>query len=255
MRNNIFITGAEGGFGQAVARKFGAAGYFVGLTGLDGAALDRLADELGGPEHAYAHVLDVTDVAQAQAAVEGFAAASGNGVQVLFNNAGIMPVGAFGELDIATERKVIDINLFGVMNVAYAALPYLKATTGAHIINVSSASAIHGNPELVAYSASKRAVMSFSESLDISLRGTGIAVSDILPMYAKTSLVSNVESALRKAPSINITAEDIADTVWRVVRTKRFRSYVGADTKVFARLGRIAPYGIRKWLTRRVLGW
>ena len=255
MRNNIFITGATGGFGRAVAKRFAAAGYFVGLYDLNESALAQLAAELGGAERAHYQVLDVTSTEQAEAAVNSFVAATGGHLQVLFNNAGIMPVGAFGDLDITTERRVIDINLFGVMNVAYAALPYLKATPGAHIINVSSASAIHGNPELVAYSATKRAVMSFSESLDISLRGTGVSVSDILPMYAQTSLVTNVESNLRKAPKPKITADQIAETVWQVVRSKRFRTYVGTDTKVFARLGRLAPYSLRKWLTRRVVGW
>ena len=255
MRPNIFITGANGGFGRAVARRFAREGYFVGLTDLDAAPLQTLADELGGAEHAWAGALDVTDEQSAREAVAAFAKASGTGLQVLFNNAGIMPAGAFGELDIATERRVIDINLFGVMNVAYAALPLLKQTAGAHIINVSSASAIHGNPELVAYSASKRGVLSFSESLDISLRGTGVAVSDILPMYAQTNLVTAVEQRLRKDPRPKITAEQIADTVWEVVRTRRFRTYVGADAKVFARLARVLPYRLRKWTTRRVIGW
>jgi len=255
MRNNILITGAAGGFGRAVAQRFARQGYFVGLYDLDVEPLAALADSLGGTANASYGQLDVTDVAQAKQAVAHFVAATGGELQILFNNAGIMPAGAFGELDIEIEKRVIDINLFGVMNVAYAALPYLKQTPGAHIINVSSASAIHGNPELVAYSATKRAVLSFSESLDISLRGTGVTVSDILPMYAKTTLVSKVEAQLRKSPTVRITADDIADTVWDVVKTKRFRTYVGAESKLYGKLGKLLPYAVRKLVARRVIGW
>ena len=254
-RPNLFITGAAGGFGRATARRFAREGYFVGLYDLDAAPLAALADELGGPEHAHYAALDVTDVAGARAAVAAFATAAGGTLQVLFNNAGTTAVGAFDEVDIERSRAVIDANLFGVMNVAHAALPVMRRTPGAHLINVSSASALHGNPELVAYSATKRAVLSFSESLDISLRGTGVAVSDILPMYARTAIVEDVAHLHRRRPDIKLTADDIAEAVWDVVRTRRFRTYVGADTKVFAPLSRVLPYRLRRWVTRRVVGW
>ena len=253
--NNIFITGATGGFGQAVARHFSARGYFVGLFDLDEDKLAVLADELGGPDRCYHRVLDVTDVEGARAAVAGFAEASGHGLQVLFNNAGISAVGDFEDVDIERQRAVLEVNLFGVFNVTHAALPIMRTTPGAHVITVSSASAIHGNPELVAYAATKRAILSFSESLDISLRGSGVAVSDLLPMYAKTAIVEDVAHLHRKNPDIKLTPEDIAEEVWDIVETKRFRSYVGRDTKVFARLARVLPYRVVKYVTRRVIGW
>ena len=254
-RPNLFITGAAGGFGRAVARRFAREGYFVGLYDLDAAPLAALADELGGPECAHYATLDVTDVAGAQAAVAAFARATGGTLQVLFNNAGTSAVGAFDDVAVERSRAVIDVNLFGVMNVAHAAMPLMRRTPGAHLINVSSASALHGNPELVAYSATKRAILSFSESLDIALRGTGVAVSDILPMYARTAIVEDVAHLHRRAPDIKLTADDVAEAVWDVVRTRRFRTYVGTDTKVFAPLSRVLPYRVRRWVTRRVLGW
>ena len=252
---NILITGATGGFGRATARLFAARGYFVGLVDLDEDRLAGLAEELGGSERAYFRALDVTDETGARELAAEFAAAAGGGIQVLFNNAGISAVGDFTAVDIGTQRRVLEVNLFGVFNVTHACLPYMRNTSGAHVITVSSASAIHGNPELVAYAATKRALLSFSESLDISLRGTGVAVSDLLPMYAKTAIVEDVAHLHRKRPDIRLTAEDIADEVWDIVRTRRFRSYVGADTKVFARLAKLLPYRLVKYVTRRVVGW
>ena len=255
MRPNIFITGATGGFGQAVARRFAREGYYVGLTDLDAGKLEALAHELGGETNAFTAVLDVTDPAQAIEVCAAFAKTSGNGLQVLLNNAGISAVGGFGDSRIAQTKAILDVNLFGVMNVTHAALPHMRGIAGAHIISVSSASAIHGNPELPVYAATKRAILSFSESLDIELRDTGIRVSDLLPMYAKTAIVEDVAHLHRVDPDIKLTPEDVADEVWDIVRTGRFRSYVGLDTKVFARLSRLMPYRLRRAVTRRVLGW
>ena len=255
-RPSILITGAAGGFGHAVARRFAREGYFVGLTDLarHRPALEALQAELGGEGAASVHELDVTDEAQARDACAAFAETAG-GLQVLYNNAGVMPAGDFESVPLSASRLAIDVNFWGTVNVTHAALPHLRATPGAHIVNVSSASALHGNPELVTYSAAKRAVLSFSESLDISLRGSGVAVSDLLPMYAQTALVSDQQHALRRDPKPKITANQLAESVWGVVRSRRFRSYVGADTKVFAPASRLLPYRLRKWVTRRVLGW
>ena len=239
-----------------MARRFAREGYFVGLTDLDADRLAALARELGGTEHAFHRVLDVTDVEAAREAVAAFAkTAPGGGLQVLLNNAGISAVGGFRESSPQTTRAILDVNLWGVMNVTHAALPHMEGVAGAHVISVSSASAIHGNPELPVYAATKRALLSFSESLDIELRGTGIAVSDLLPMYAATPIVTDVAHLHRVAPEIKLTPDDVAEEVWRIVRTRRFRTYVGADTKVFARLSRVMPYRVRRYVTRRVLGW
>ena len=254
---SIFITGAAGGFGRAVARKFVDRGWFVGLYDLDEHALAPLAESLGGEAHACYGRLDVTDIEGARAAVAHFGQRTGGHLRVLFNNAGITGVGPFAEVPIEQHRRVIEVNLFGVMNVAHAALPLLRATPGAHIINVSSASAIHGNPELVSYSATKRAVLSFTESLDIGLEADGIRVSDLLPMYAKTPIVLDYVNVHRRlSPNdIKLTPQDIADATWKVVQTGKFRTYVGTDTKLFAPLSRLLPYRLRKWVSRKVIGW
>ena len=254
---SIFITGAAGGFGRAVARKFVSEGWFVGLYDLEEAPLAELAASLGGEEHACYATLDVTDIESTRRAVAHFGERTRGRMRVLFNNAGITGVGPFAEVPIEQHRKVIEVNLFGVMNVAHAALPLLRTTPGAHLINVSSASALHGNPELVSYSATKRAVLSFSESLDIGLEADGIRVSDLLPMYAKTPIVLDYVNVHRRLTpkDVKLTPEDIAKATWRVVQTGKFRTYVGTDTKIFAPLSRLFPYRLRKWVSRKVIGW
>ncbi|CAH1001430.1 3-phenylpropionate-dihydrodiol/cinnamic acid-dihydrodiol dehydrogenase [Neolewinella maritima] len=253
----IFITGAAGGFGQAVARTFVRQGWYVGLYDLSEAPLTELVSSLGGPDVACCGTLDVTDIESTRQAIQHFGEHTGGQLRVLFNNAGITGVGAFTDVSIEHHRKVIDVNLFGVMNVAHAAIPLMRNTPGAHLINVSSASALHGNPELVSYSATKRAVLSFTESLDIGLEADGIRVSDLLPMYAKTPIILDYLSQHRKLSDkdIKLTPDDIAAATWKVVQTGKFRTYVGTDTKVFAPLSRLFPYRIRKWVSRKVIGW
>lgn len=253
---NIFITGAAGGFGRAVARKFAKAGWYIGLYDLEEAPLRELANELGDSNCCYG-VMDVTEVASVRKGIAHFGQHTNGTLTVLFNNAGIVVVGPFEEVSIEDHKKVIDVNFFGPMNVAHAALPLMRKTTNAHIINVSSASALHGNPELVSYSATKRAILSFTESLDIGLEESGIAASDILPMYATTPIALAHLDKYRKlkAKDVKLTPQDIAEATWRVVQNKKFRTYLGADTKVFGPLSGLLPYGIRKFVTKKVIGW
>lgn len=255
-RPSIFITGAAGGFGRAVARKFVKAGWYAGLYDLDEGPLREMATELGEANCCYG-VMDVTEVASVLKGIAHFGQHTGGKLTVLFNNAGIVAVGPFEEVSIEDHKRVIDVNFFGPLNVAHAALPLMRDTPNAHLINVSSASALHGNPELVSYSATKRAVLSFTESLDIGLEASGITVSDLLPMYATTPIALAHLDKYRKlkAKDVKLTPDDIAEATWGVVKNKKFRTYVGTDTKIFAPLSGLLPYWIRKLVTKKVIGW
>lgn len=256
MQKSVVITGAAGGFGRACAERFAREGYFLGLFDLDEAGLREMASRYGATG-CYTRRLDVTDAADCAAALKLFAGQTGGRLDVLLNNAGIISVGSFDALPLEAEHRVIDVNIKGVMNMAYHAYPLLKATPGARLINLGSASALHGNPELVAYSLSKRAVNSFTESLDIAWEKDDIQVCDINPMYARTPLITENRHLLRKLPEsgIRLTAEDVADAVMESLRRKRVHHYVGADTRVFAAAGKFLPFGLRRFLLKKVIGY
>ena len=155
---SIFITGAAAGIGRATARHFARRDWFVGLHDIDGAGLAQLADELravhGAPTVTTGE-LDVTDPDQFNDAVQAFLAVSGGRLDVLFNNAGILKMGNFDQVDPALQRKTVDVNVNGVINGVAAGLDALKATAtkygDARIINTASASAVYGIPELTVY--------------------------------------------------------------------------------------------------------
>ena len=256
MEKTVFITGAAGGFGRASAERFAAAGFFLGLFDLDEAGLAEMAAHYGSDRCCFRR-LDVTDPADCAAAVHYFAARTGGRMHVLLNNAGIMHAGEFQQSDLAAEMRVIDVNLKGVMQVAYHAYALLKATSGARVINIGSAAVLHGNPELVAYSASKRAVNSFTESLDIGWAGDGIRVCDVNPMYARTKMMATHHAALRNLPEdkIRLTADDVADAIFATLTSDKVHHYVGADTKVYAAAGKVLPFWLRRFVLRKVIGY
>ena len=146
--HSIFISGAAQGIGAAIATLFYQQGYKVGIYDINIDQAQALAQQLG--TRAKAGLLDVSDYSQWQHTLSEFQAWSGE-INVLVNNAGILYSGAFEQTDITAHHRTIDINVKGVLNGCHAALPYLQKASFARVINLSSASAIYGQPDLVTY--------------------------------------------------------------------------------------------------------
>lgn len=152
---SILISGAAQGIGAAIARLFYAHHYKVGIYDINSAQAQQLAASLG--PNAKAGQLDVSSYQEWQTALAEFVAWAGE-LNILVNNAGILFSGPFEQTEISAHHKTMSINVNGVLNGCHAALPYLKQANFARIINLSSASAIYGQADLVSYSASKFAV-------------------------------------------------------------------------------------------------
>jgi NADP-dependent 3-hydroxy acid dehydrogenase YdfG len=219
MAKKILISGAAAGIGRATAELFHRKGWTVGLTDIDEVALTALARELGS-ERVWSHVLDVTDAEAARAVVDAFAEAHSGLLHVLFNNAGLLRTGRFQEIPAAAQRKLVDVNINGVINLSHAAHPHLRATPGATVVNMSSASALHGTPDLATYSATKAAVRALTEALEIEWRSDGIAVRDVMPPFVDTGMVRSNESVLIDRFGVRLSAADVAATVWEVVHSR-----------------------------------
>lgn len=164
MTQSIFISGAAQGIGAAVAQLFYQKGYKVGIYDINTIQAAHLAKQLGA--NAKAGLLDVTNYSNWQSALAEFVTWAGE-LNVLVNNAGILYSGAFEETSIESHHRTISINVNGVLNGCHAALPFLKQASTARVINLSSASAIYGQADLLSYSASKFAVRGITEGLDI----------------------------------------------------------------------------------------
>ncbi len=207
-RRAIFITGAASGIGAAAVRLFAARGWLVGAADVARAGLDDLAAELG--TELWTRRLDVTDAADFAAAVREFGAASGDRLDVFFNNAGIAESGWFEDIPLAAALRVVQVNFVGVLNGVYAALPLLRATKGSLCFNTSSSSATFGVPRLAVYSATKHAVKGLTEALSVEFERHGVRVADALPGIIDTPLLEVTPNRSPDAPAILPSADAAA---------------------------------------------
>lgn len=249
----VLITGAAAGIGRACAERFAREGWFVGLCDIDERGVQALAQQLG--PRTFAARLDVTDAVDWQQVLTAFFEAGGRRLDLLLNNAGVLVSGHFGEIPLEKQLWLVDVNFKGVINGCHAALPYLKQTPQARLINMASASAIYGAPSLAVYSATKFAVRGLTEALQIEWKPLGIAVSDIWPLYVQTKMIDAVGAGGQKSldsMGVRLTPQDVADTVWRAAqRPGRTHWIVGLQAKLTALAVRLSP----SFLTRRVVAW
>ncbi|MFZ5723121.1 MAG: SDR family oxidoreductase [Pseudomonadota bacterium] len=253
--NTIFITGAAAGIGRETARLFAANGWFVGLADRDEGGLALLRDELGAGR-ASVHRIDVTDMASVQQALAGFTAHTGGSLRVLHNNAGILKIGPFEEIAVEEHRRIVDINITGAINVLHAAFPYLQATPGAQVINMSSASAAYGIPEFASYSASKHAIRALTEALDIEWARYDIRVTDLMPPFVNTGMVQSQthRSRIVEKLGVNIGPEDVAQEVWALVQSPSLHRPVTAQFRALWPVAKAMPAGVTRAILRRLSG-
>jgi len=237
----IFVTGAASGIGRATAHKFAKEGWFVGLFDLNLDGAETVRQELGA-SRCIAGRLDVTSLDEFRAAVAAFDGAVGR-MDVLFNNAGLLEMGPFDDITPERVSRMMAVNMNGVVNGVYASLPLLERTGRATILNMSSASAIYGIPELAVYSASKFFVRGLTESLDLELGARGIRVCDLMPSYVATPMVTNqsYRAATLDTVGVKLTADRVADAAWRAVAGNATHNIPQTEIRIMRRLAGLVP--------------
>ncbi|MAX57090.1 MAG: short-chain dehydrogenase [Alcanivoracaceae bacterium] len=236
----ILITGAASGIGLATARLFHRNGWTLGLTDINHDALVELASEL---DQCWYRQLDVTDDIACRHACQEFAADSG-GLDVLFNCAGILQMGHFEDISAEQHKRIIDINVTGLINMTLAAHPLLQDSNSAAVINMSSASALYGTPHFASYSASKFAVRALTEALDIEWGRQGIRVLDIMPPFVSTPMLTEASfrSPVVDRMGVNLDADDIARTVFQAAtETAPVHNPVGGVFKLMTLSNKLLP--------------
>jgi NADP-dependent 3-hydroxy acid dehydrogenase YdfG len=188
----VVITGASSGIGEATAKHLAASGALVALGARRGHRLDALVGEIraaGGRAHS--RVTDVTRRADVEALVRGACESYGR-VDVIINNAGIMPLSPFERLKVDDWDRMIDINVKGVLYGIAAALPIMKGQKSGHVINVSSVAGHKVRPGNAIYAATKHAVRVISEGLRMEVKPYGIRTTIISPGAVATELADSV---------------------------------------------------------------
>ncbi len=196
------ITGAARGIGYATAKAFLAEGARVFIGDLDAELAKTAAENLGC-------VGTGVDVRSRESLAE-FLADVKPPLQILVNNAGIMPAGRFAEESDAVTDAIVDVNLNGVLRATKLALPGMLERGSGHIVNVASYLGEIPAAGLATYCATKHAVVGFSEALRDELADTGVTVTTVLPSAVRTDLVSGVKLG-GMLPTVD--PEDIAKAI------------------------------------------
>jgi NADP-dependent 3-hydroxy acid dehydrogenase YdfG len=245
----IFITGAASGIGRETALLFWKNGWFVGIFDVNEEGLKTLQSEIG-EANCFSKFMDVTDSESVQKALTAFTEKTGGQLDVIFNNAGIIKFGHFESVQIHQNQEVIDVNLKGVLNCIYYALDYLKNTPNSRIINMASASAIYGIPDLAVYSSTKHAICAVTEALDIELEKYGITVCDILAPYVNTPLLDGAQNVYSlKKMGVNIEPIQVSATVWKAAHRKKLHWIIGAPIYALLVLHWLMPF-LRRFIVK-----
>src|SRR5271170_3631904 len=173
-KKRAFITGAGSGLGLAFAKELACNGWTIALTDLHQHLLDEAATIVrssGGTPFTYK--FDVTQYEAFQKAINSFVKSTG-GIDLGINNAGVGCAGFIDQQPIEIFRKVIDINLMGVVNGCHLFVPTMVQQKSGHILNVASAAAFAAAPRMAAYNISKAGVLALSETLRAELEAKGI---------------------------------------------------------------------------------
>jgi NAD(P)-dependent dehydrogenase (short-subunit alcohol dehydrogenase family) len=240
----VVVTGGARGIGRALAAALVTEGAQVWIGDLDPELVAATARDLGGATRAFA--LDVTDPEGFTAALDHIERTAGP-IDVLVNNAGVMPVGRFEDETPLGIQRIFDVNVFGLMHGTGEAIRRMRPRGRGHIVNVASMAGVTALPGAPAYSASKHAVVGFCEALAYDLRGTGIQLSYILPGMVNTELAAGVK---RNPIASTVEPEVVAQAIVGTLRRPRMAVFVPRQMRIATTLAALTPKSFGRWVAR-----
>ncbi|MQA26880.1 MAG: SDR family NAD(P)-dependent oxidoreductase [Micromonosporaceae bacterium] len=242
----VAITGGARGIGAAIAAAMRREGAKVAIGDLDADLVAETAAGIG-PD-VVALRLDVTDHTGFTAFLDEVERRLGP-IDVLVNNAGIMPVGLLEDESPETTARQLAINLHAVIHGTREAVRRMRPRDAGHIVNIASTAGKAGLPGVATYCATKHGVVGLSEAVRYELRGTGVDVSCVMPAIVRTELTSGVGDARFVK---TVTPELVADAVVRAVRAGKFDVFVPRVVDGLNRVVRLLPRGLGEWIVRSI---
>lgn len=226
-RPRVLVTGGGSGLGLALATRYAAQGAQLLLVDIDAARAEAARAGLPGEGH-LAFTADVGDDASMEALHEAVVRAVG-GVDVLLNNAGIASGGPLIGSTMDEWRRLLEINLLGVVRGTQRFLPGMVERGHGHVISTASFAGLAGAPGIMTYGVAKAAVVAFSEQLRAEMHDTGVAVSVICPAFFQTNLLQNFHGntavrgmAAKMMERSSDTVDTVADACFRALSAREF---------------------------------
>jgi NAD(P)-dependent dehydrogenase (short-subunit alcohol dehydrogenase family) len=241
------VTGGGSGLGRALSVRLGGEGWKVGIADIDMKGAEEslaLVEKAGGSGELFR--CDVREPAVFEVMAGRFFEEWG-GVGMLVNNAGVAAGGIVGEIPIEDWKKVMDTNVWGVINGCHAFVPRMKAQGGGHVLNVSSSAGIVCLPEMAPYNTAKAAVIALSETLRSEVAPHGIGVTVACPTFFNTALLEEmtytddfqIQFAQAAFANAKMSAEEVALRILKAVGRNRlyvFPQFAAKWTRISKRL-------------------
>lgn len=247
------ITGAGSGMGQLAARNFAADGVVVAALDINQAGLDKTAE---GMANIHTFVVDITVHQAVRAAVDRIEQELGP-IERVFNCAAIMPLGKLLEQDAAIQHKLMAINYGGLVNIATATLPKMKARGHGDFVSFASMAGLIPTLLTGAYSASKAAVVFYNETLYHENLGSGIRFASVCPPAVATPLLEQGKSAWPKmldSEGDPIAPQEVLDAIEHALARGEFLVFPRKRAKFGALMRRLLPGAVWKQV-HKVEGW
>ncbi len=241
MAKTILITGAASGIGEAAVSLFKEKNWDVIGIDISGEHLEKIKHSC-----VETFVCDVSIPERVKEVAERLKTRKTK-LDASFNCAGILRMGLFEKLSLEVQLKEVEVNLKGIVNCTYLFLPLMKKK--ATVVNMSSLSAVYGTPELAVYSATKSAVKTLTEALNIEFEKKGIYVCDIIVDYVKTPMILDADYKAVSVRRLGVTVSplSVAKKVYRAVLKGRggVHYYVGIKAHTLSILSKLFPFASR----------
>jgi len=246
----IAITGAARGIGYATAKALLVRGAHVVIGDRDVTVLESAVTELSKFGQVTGYPLDVTDQESFATFLDKARADGSAGhIDVLINNAGVMPVGPFLEQSEQAIRSSIEVNVWGVLTGCRLVLPEMVKRRRGHIINIASMAGMVAVPGQVVYAGTKFAVVGLSTALADEFAPQGVEVTVILPTFTNTELIAGTKATGAQKP---VQPEDIAAAVVKALDKPKTHVSVPAPLRfVGVATSMLGPRG-RRWLSKKM---
>lgn len=244
----IWITGASGGIGEALARELAADGARLVLSARRDSELQRVRNSLANAQQHMLLPLDITDHTAIVSAIDSIQKQIG-GLDWLINNAGISQRALIMDTSLETERRLFEVDYFAQTNLTRQALPLLLADGGGKVVFVSSVAGLVGTQYRGAYSAAKAALHLWANSLRAELFEQGLTVATVFPGFVKTDVSRNaltgdgsVLGSMDDAQANAMSSAAFADkTVKALLKGKNYIVVGGLKERLGALVSRLSP--------------
>jgi short-subunit dehydrogenase len=245
----VAITGAARGIGHATAKALLARGARVVIGDRDVAVLESAVTGLSSLGQVSGYPLDVTNKESFATFLDKARSDGAGHLDVLINNAGVMPVGAFLEQSEQAIRSAIEVNLYGVLTGCQLALPDMVKRRSGHIVNIASMAGMVAVPGQVVYAGTKFAVVGLSTAMADEFAPQGVEVTVILPTFTNTELIAGTKATGAQKP---VQPEDIAAAIVKALDKPKTHVSVPAPLRfIGAATSMLGPRG-RRWLSKQM---